>query len=140
MYVQVGDVSDRLKKVERRLKSLDEHIRNADNYFKYRDIHRQYLKLPAKKQDAFYETDCTELVLYEVAETYLRGVMNGRTTIPTAARKKEAAQLNVERQTLYAKYTRLKEEVKDAEVIRRCVETVLYEPQVKRSREHEVEL
>ena len=75
------------------------------------------------------------MALYEAAETYLRGVMNGRTTIPTSSWKKEAAQLNAERQTLYADYTRLKEEVKDAEVIRCCVENVLHEPKIERSRE-----
>lgn len=123
------------------MKTLDEHIRYAENYFQSRALHRQHKKLPVKKQAAFYEAHRTELVLYEVAETYLRGVMNGRTTIPTAAWKKEAAQLNAERQTLYAEYTRLKEEVKDAEAIRRCVGQVLcHEPQKQRGKVYDMEL
>lgn len=91
-----------------------------------------------KKVAGFYEAHRTKLALYEAAETYLYGVMNGRTTIPTATWKKEVAQLNAERQTLYARYMRLKEKVKDAEVIRHCVENVLRdEPQMKQARERD---
>lgn len=52
----------------------DEHICHADNNFRHRDVQRLYRKLPAKKQEAFYEVHRTELILYEIAETYLRGV------------------------------------------------------------------
>lgn len=125
MYAQLGDVSDRLKKTERRLKTLDEHIRHADNYFKHRDIHRKYRQLKPNKQEAFYETHRTELTLFEAAERYLADVMNGRATIPTKAWRAEAAQLVAEKQSLYDEYVQMKEEVKDAETIRRCVEQIL---------------
>lgn len=67
-------------------------------------------------------------------------MINGRTNIPTATWKKEAAQLNAERQILYTEYMWLKEEVKEAKVILRCVETVLHEPQVKRGLMYEENL
>ena len=141
MYGQVGGVSDRLKKVDRRIKTLDEHLKHADNYFRYRDIHRQYRQQKPNKRDAFFEAHRAELTHYEAARNYLDGVMNGRTDIPRKAWRAERETLTAEKGSLYAEYTRLKEEVRDAEVIRRCVETVLRdEPQKQRGREHGVEL
>ncbi len=141
MYGQVGGVSDRLKKVDRRIKTMDEHLKHADNYFRYRDIHRQYRQQKPNKRDAFFEAHRAELTHYEAARNYLDGVMNGRTDIPRKAWRAESETLTAEKGSLYAEYTRLKEEVRDAEVIRRCVETVLRdEPQKQRGREHGVEL
>lgn len=140
MYGRQGALSDRLKKVERRLKMLDAHIRHADNYFEHRALYKQYKQVKPKYQVEFYERNRTGLALYEAAQQYLKPVMNGRTDIPRKTWKTEAAQLAAKRQSLYAEYTRLKEEVRDAEVIRRCVENVLREPQVKRGRTHEAEL
>ncbi len=141
MYAELGGVNDRLKQVDRRAKTLDEHIRHADNYFKYRALYKQYKQVKPKHQADFYERNRTGLTLYEAAQNYLAGVMNGRTTIPTAKWKAEAVQLAAEKQVLYTEYNRLKEEVKNAEAIRRCVETVLQDEwQVKRSRAQDMEL
>jgi len=140
MYSYQHTINGQLKKIERREKTLAEHIRHADNYFQHRDIYRQYRQQKPKKQAAFYEANRTGLALYEAAQQYLKPVLNGRTAIPTAAWKKEYAQCAAEKQALYAEYTRLKEEVKDAEVIRRCVENVLHEPKMKRGREQGMEL
>ena len=142
MHNRQRGINDSLKKNERRTKTLVEHITHADNYFKYRDVYSQYRQQKnPKKQTAFYEAHRAELTLYEAAQKYLKPVLNGRTTIPIAVWKKEYAQLAAERQALYGGYTRLKEEVKDAEVIRRCVEDILRdEPQMKRSRTIEVEI
>ena len=125
MYRQLGGLSNGLKMIDRRLKTLDEHIHHAENYSKYSGIHQQHQQLPRRKQAVFYESHRTGLVLYEDAETYLRGVLNGRTTILVKAWKAEAAQITAERQGLYAKYARLKEETCSAEAIRYCVEQVV---------------
>lgn len=141
MYAELGGMGDRLKQTDRRRKTLKVHIRHADNYFQHRALYKQYKQVKPKHQADFYERNCTGLALYEAAQKYLVGVMNGRTEIPRKAWKAEAAQFAAEEQTLYAGYTRLKEEVKNAEAIRRCVETVLRdEPQVNRGRMHGVEL
>ena len=141
MYGQVGGISDGLKKVERRLKTLDEHIRHADNYVEHRALYKQYNQVKPKYQTDFYERNRTGLALYEAAQQYLKPVLNGRTDIPRRTWQAEHAKLTAERQSLYVNYARLKEEVRNAEVIRRCVETVLRdEPQVKRGRAQEVEL
>lgn len=133
MYQQLDGLSCGLKMLDRRLKALDEHLRHADNYSKYSGLHRQHQQLPRRKQAAFYER--AELVLYETAETYLRGVLNGRTTISVKAWKGEAAQLTAERQKLYVEYARLKEETGSAEAIRYCVEHVMREEPKRRARQ-----
>lgn len=125
MYAELGGVNDRLKQVDRRRKTLGERTRHADNYFEHRALYKQYKQMKPKYQADFYERNRTGLALYEAAQQYLKPVLNGRTEIPRKAWKREAAQLDAEEQTLYAEYTRLKEDVKNAEAIRRCVETVL---------------
>lgn len=53
----------------------------------------------------------------------------------------EHAKLTNQRQAMPVEYAKLKDEVKGAEVIRRCVETVLQEePQRQRDRVREMEL
>ena len=63
------------------------------------------------------------------ARDYLKGVMNGKTTIPTKTWKAEYAKLTAERKTLNQRYLALKEEVKEAEQIRRSVYNILRQEQ-----------
>lgn len=108
-----------------------EHIRHADEYFQHRALYKEYKQQKPSRQETFYENHRAELVLYESAEQYLKKVMNGRTTIPAKAWKAEAASLASEKEKLYAEYTQLKAEVRDAEVIRRCVEQAVQEKELK---------
>ena len=55
--------------------------------------------------------------------------MNGKTTIPTKAWKTEYAKLTAERKTLSQRYLALKEEVKEAEKIRKSVYGILRQEQ-----------
>lgn len=50
--------------------------------------------------------------------------MNGHTTLPVKAWKEEAARRAAERAGLYQEYTRLKEEVREEEIIRRHAENL----------------
>ena len=52
-----------------------------------------------------------EQILLTAAKDYLKGVMNGKTTIPTKAWKEEYTKLTAERKTLNQRYLALKEEV-----------------------------
>ena len=111
------DIREKLKPVERRLATLKEHIRQADIYMKYKG------KKPLTE---------SEQILFTTAHSYLKGVMNGKTTIPTKAWKTEYAKLTAERNTLNQRYLVLKEEVKEAEQIRKSVYSILRQEQ----REH----
>ena len=60
---------------------------------------------------------------------HIKGVMNGKTTIPTKAWKEEYTKLTAERKTLNRRYLALKEEVKEAEQIRKSVYNILRQEQ-----------
>lgn len=108
------DIQGELKTAERRLATLKKHIGQSDIYFKYK----------GKKK-----LTETEQILFTAARDYLKGVMNGRTTIPTKAWKTEYNELTAKKKTLYQKYTALKDEVKEAEQIRKSVDSILRQEQ-----------
>ena len=56
---------------------------------------------------------------FTTVKDYLKGVINGKTTIPVKAWKTEYAKLTNQRKTLNQRYLELKEEVKEAEKIRK---------------------
>lgn len=111
------DIREKLKPIERRLDTLKKHIEQADIYFRY------------KGEKKLTEAD---EIMFTAAKNYLKGVMNGKTTIPTKAWKTEYAKLTAERKTLNGRYLELKEEVKEAEKIRKSVYSILRQEQ----REH----
>ncbi len=108
------DIQGKLKPVERRLATLKKHIEQSDIYFKY--------KGKKKLTEA-------EQILFTAARDYLKGVMNGKTTIPTKAWKTEYAKLTAERNALNQRYLALKREVKEAEQIRKSVYSILRQEQ-----------
>ena len=83
------DIQGKLKPVERRLGTLKKHIEQADIYFKYKG------KKPLTE---------AEQILLTAAKDYLKGVMNGKTTIPTKTWKTEYNKLTAERKTLNQRY------------------------------------
>ncbi len=83
------DIQGKLKPVERRLGTLKKHLEQADIYFKCKG------KKPLTE---------AEQILFTTAKDYLKGVMNGKTTIPTKAWKEEYTKLTAERKTLNQRY------------------------------------
>ena len=69
---------------------------------------------------------------FTTVKDYLKGVMNGKTTIPVKVWKTEYAKLTNQWKTLNQRYLELKEEVKEAEKIRKSVYSILRQEQ----REH----
>ena len=111
------DIQWKLKPVERRLGTLKKHLEQSDIYFRYKG------KKPLTE---------AEQILFTTAKDYLKGVMNGKTTIPTKAWKEEYTKLTAERKTLNQRYLALKEEVKEAEKIRKSVYSILRQEQRER--------
>jgi len=129
MYGRQFDIRDKLKPVERRIKTLDEHIKQADRYFEHREIYKMYKSQKPKNQERFYEDNRAPLTLYEAAERYLKGVMNGKTSIPTKAWKAEREKLTVTKNRLNHEYVSLKSEVDDVYKIQRSVADIMREEQ-----------
>ncbi len=74
----------------------------------------------------------SEQILFTATKDYLKGVMNGKSTIPTKTWKAEYARLTAKRNALNQRYIALKEEVREAEQIRKSVYSILWQEQ----REH----
>ena len=108
------DIQGKLKPVERRLATLKKHLEQADIYFKCKG------KKPLTE---------AEQILFTTAKDYLKGVMNGKTTIPTKTWKEEYTKLTAKRKTLNQRYLALKEDVKEAEKIRKSVYSILRQEQ-----------
>ncbi len=108
------DIRDELKLIDRRMATLKKHIGQADMYLKY------------KGKKALTDSEQT---LFTAANNYLKGVMNGKTTLPTKAWKAEYAKLTAERKTLNQRYVALKDEVREAEQIRKSVYSILRQEQ-----------
>lgn len=106
------DIRDKLKPIERRLPILKKHMEQADIYLKH------------KGKKALTEA---ENILFTAAKNYLKGVMNGKTTLPTKAWKTEYAELTTQRNGLNQRYVSLNDEVKEAEKIRKNVYNIMRE-------------
>jgi len=125
MYGKQFDITDKLKPVERRLKILNEHIAQADIYLQSKSLYRQYQQQKPKKQAAFSEKHHAKISLFESAERYLKGVMNGKTTLPIKAWRSERDKLAAEKNRLTKEYTLLKEEIRAIEQIKQSVANIL---------------
>ena len=161
------DIRDKLKPIDRRLKTLDEHIRHSGNYKGYRAQKAQYEKLYAqyetlkkatgigagrKAQKAldtaneYYETHRNEITMYEKAEQYLKGVLQAhfdpKKLPPVSKWQAERDKLTAERSKLNQRYTALKDEVKEAEQIRKSVNDIMREENRREqpTRKHDMEL
>ena len=93
---------------------MKKHIEQVDIYMKY------------KGKKALPDT---EQALFVAAHSYLKDVMNGKTTLPIKAWKAEYAKLTAERKTLNQRYLAFKDEVKEAEQIRKSVYSILRQEQ-----------
>jgi len=114
MYGRQLVIRDELKPVEQRLSTLKKHIEQSDIYLKY------------KGKKAL--TDSEE-ILYTAAKNYLKGVINGKTTLTTKAWKTKYAKLTANRNRLNQEYILLKDEVKEAEQIRKSIYSILRQEQ-----------
>ena len=122
-------VQNELKPIERRLKVLNKHIQHADTYMQFREVYRQYRQQKPGKRESFAAAHHMEIVRYEEADRYLKGVMNGKTALPFRAWKAEHAELTTKKDRLYQRYNSLKDEVREVEKIRKGVEGVLQQEQ-----------
>ena len=144
------DIGDKLKPIERRLNTLEKHIQQSENFKSGRRYKAQYGKLYAeyeaikaakgwgakgkaqKALDAaneYYEAHRPQLTLYESAERYLRDVLQERfdpmKLPPITKWKEEHARLIADKQSLTRDYYALKNEVAEAEKIRRGVYDIM---------------
>ena len=125
MYDRRLDMGDRLNSIDGRLHMLDEYIRYMGYYQEHGEIYRKYQQIRRqKKQTAFREQYYTEITLFESAHRYFKQYLNGQTP-PLQSWKEERAKLLIERAALNGQYNTLKEEVREAEIVKRNVERLM---------------
>ena len=104
---------------------------------KYKDIYRAYAKLKKSKQEDFYNEHTAELILFESARKHLKEHLGESKTLNISKWKSELTTLKKEKKSLYNQILEIREEVKQAESVRRCIEKLLQEnrglTQVKRN-------
>lgn len=141
MYDRQFDMGGRLNRIDGRLKTLDEHIRNMGYYQEHSEIYRQYqqIKRP-KKQAAFREQHYTGITLFESAHRYIGQHLNGHIP-PLQSWKEERAKLLTERAALNGQYQALKEDVREAEIVKWNVERLMSrsEPRKEKNRSRGME-
>ncbi|MGI5919335.1 MAG: MobQ family relaxase [Christensenellales bacterium] len=125
MYNRRLDMGGKLNRIDDRLKTLDEHIRHMRYYQEHREIYRQYrqIKRP-KKQAVFREQHYSEIALFESAYRYFGQHLNDQ-TMPFNSWKEEQAKLYTEWVELSQQYLTLKEEVREAVIVKRNVEWLM---------------
>ena len=82
----------------------------------------------------------SEQILFTASTNYLKGVMNGKTTLPTKAWKTEYADLTAKREMLNQRYVALKDEVREVKQIRKSVYSILRQAQREQYKEKDMEL
>lgn len=111
----------------------------VDGYF----ISPRYNKqTKPKKQEDYAERYRTELALYDRAERYLKEHLGSDTKLRPKAWKAEVADLTAQKDRLYREMRKLKDEVAEAETVKRCVEQAIppTEQRKERSKAHDMSL
>ena len=161
------DIREKLKPIDRRLKTLDEHIRHSGNFKGHRGKKAQYEKLYAQYEtlnkatgfgagrkahkalaaaNEYHEKYRLEITSYEEAELYLKDVLHAhfdpKKTPPITKWKSEISKLTAERKRIEADYYKLKNEVVEAEQIRRSVYSIMRQERQERQpqRSHDMGL
>lgn len=84
-----------------------------------------------KKQDEFYNQHTAELILYQTAERYLKEHLGKDNVLKLKAWKVEVATLTFKKNRLYDEVHRLKDEVQEAEAVKKCVEQAIQPKQTR---------
>ena len=127
-----------LKKIEAELnakKELQRHVLNARDA---KELHAEYLKLPKKKQEKFYEENRPALMLYDAAMRYFKE--NGVKTIPTAKRiQDEIEDLTSQKNAGYTQYRESQKREKELQTVKANIEKMLrlQEPEVEQGRKRD---
>ena len=132
MFEQTYAVSNEIKAVDRRMDTLANHLTQYENYKMHRAVFKKYQQLSGKKAEAYYDKHFEEIQAYQDADEYLKAVLNGRTEVPINKWKKEQETLIGKRFDLCEAYYKLKDDVKDAEVLRRSAERLMREAEQER--------
>jgi len=142
MKKRYWNTNSEIKQTEKLLHERKELIDQAEKYLQYREYHKTYKQTKPKKQEDYAERYRTELALYDRAERYLKEHLGSDTKLRPKAWKAEVTDLTAQKDRLYREMRSLKEEVAEAETVKRCVEQAIppTEQRKERSKAHDMSL
>ena len=127
-----------LKDVERRLTDMAVFIKNVTTYQKTKPLYDAYRK--AKDKWQFKAAHERGIILHEAAARTLQAAQIGRKLPSVAALQAEYEKLQGLKEALYADYGKLKKQVREYDVIRQNIDSILQrerQPEKERQTERE---
>ena len=128
--------ADALKSVEKRLADMAVLMKHVATYQKTKPVYEAYRR--AKDKDAYRAKQESRLILHEAAAKALKTA--GVTKLPNlAVMQEEYGKLQVQKEALYAAYGKLKKQVKEYDIIKQNIDSILRlekEPERGRETEH----
>jgi prefoldin subunit 5 len=127
--------ADTLKSVEKRLADMAVLIKNVSTYQKTKPVYDAYRK--AKNKEKYRTRQEQAVILHEAAARALKAA--GISKLPNLATlQAEYEALQVQKETLYADYGKLKKKVHEYDVIKQNIDSILQaEKQPERNKEQE---
>ena len=117
--------ADALKSAEKRLADMAVLIKNVSTFQKTKPAYDAYRK--ARNKDSYRAAHEREIILHEAAAKALKAA--GVSKLPNlAALQSEYEKLQEQKEALYADYGRLKKQVKEYDVIKQNIDSILRQP------------
>ena len=122
--------------MEKRLADIAVLIKHVTTYQKTKPLYEAYRR--SKDKDAYRAKHESSLILHEAAAKTLKA--SGITKLPNlAAMQEEYGKLQAQKEALYADYGKLKKQVKEYDIIKQNIDSILRlekEPERGRETEH----
>ena len=118
IYNTTRAIKDTEKKIDDRVQLIEQ----AEKYLKLKDTYKVYTKLKKSKQEDFYNEHTAEIILLESAKKYLKENLGENKTLAISKWKSEVATLKKKKNSLYNQILDIREEVKQAEKVKNCIE------------------
>ena len=117
--------ADALKSVEKRLANMAVLMKHVTTYQKTKPVYEAYRR--AKDKDAYRAKQESSLILHEAAAKALKTA--GVSKLPNvAALQVDYEKLREQKEALYADYGKLKKQVKEYDVIKQNIDSILRQP------------
>ena len=122
MAAESGQAADALKNAEKRLADMAVLIKNVSTYQKTKPVYDAYRK--ARNREKYRAGQEQAIILHEAAARSLKA--SGIAKLPTlAARQSEYEALQAQKEALYADYGKLKKKVREYDIIKQNIDSIL---------------
>lgn len=122
MAAESGQVADALKNAEKRLADMAVLIKNVSTYQKTKPVYDAYRK--ARNREKYRAGQEQAIILHEAAARSLKA--SGIAKLPNlAALQSEYEALQAQKEALYADYGKLKKKVREYDIIKQNIDSIL---------------